>query len=267
MTHLSDRVSRHAFDRCLVLCQHGAVSIVPQGSSPLQRRTADTALAPPATAAEALLREYYPLAYRVAIGLCGTRDAARVLLPRLMHTGVRMLPRWRDNADAYRWFIHHTVLATRDLPQTGGSMHDDPLVPPGGVAGPGYAVFIATLRGLSFQQREAFLLHFGEDQDARGVAVAMDCSTEAAGNHLIAATTALAGAVSGRPEFDACLHNLRIAWLDLTPVMADTVTDTRRMVRLATWQRRFHIVRRAILTLAVAAIIATMVWFAMRRLR
>ncbi len=243
------------------------MSIIPQGSSPLQRRTTDTAVAPPVAAAEALLREYYPMAYRVVVGLCGTRPAAWLLLPTLMRQGVLNLPRWRDNADAHRWFIHHTVLATRELIVAGGSIEDDPLVPPGGVAGPGYVLFIDTLRGLNFQQREAFLLHFGEEQDIRGTAVAMDCSTQAARNHLAAATTALARAVSGPAEFGACVHNLHAAWLALTPDMRDVVANTRRIVHGESWQRRWRLVRRAILTVAAATVMAMVAWIILRRLR
>jgi hypothetical protein len=236
------------------------MSLIPQGSAPLERPASTTALAPPATAGEAVLREYYPMSYRVAAGLCGTREAAKLLLPTLMRQGVRVLPRWRDNADAHRWFIHHTVLATRNLSVTSSSVHNDALIPPGGIAGPGYALFIATLRGLNFQQREAFLLHFGENQDIRGLAIAMDCSTLAAGNHLVAATKTLAGAVSGQPEFEACLQNLRAAWMNLTPDMHSVVADTRQMLRGDRWRQRIQFVTGTILSLATAALIALVVW-------
>ena len=207
------------------------------------------------------------MAYRVAAGLCGTREAARVLLPSLSQRGVRMLPRWRDNADAHRWFVHHTVLATRELSVRRDSVENDTLIPPGGVAGPGYTVFIATLRGLNFQQREAFLLHFGEDQDARGIAIAMDCSTEAAKNHLLAATSAVAANVSGRPEFDACVRNLRTVWLSLTPDMRDVVADTRNIIGRGRWRRRLQLARRAVASLIVVSAIVVVAWFVLRRLR
>jgi DNA-directed RNA polymerase specialized sigma24 family protein len=242
------------------------MSLIPQGSSPPKNRSTDTVLAPPATAEEAVLREYYPMAYRVAVGLCGTPEAARLLLPSLAQRGVKALPRWRDNADAHRWFLHHTVLATRDLAVARGSVDNDTLVPPGGVAGPGYTVFIATLRGLNFQQREAFLLHFGEDQDTRGVAIAMDCSTEAAKNHLLAATSAIIANVSGRPEFDACVQNLRTVWQSLTPAMRDVVADTRRLVRGSVWRKRLQFVRGTILSLVTAALIALLAWFVLRQM-
>jgi hypothetical protein len=56
------------------------------------------------------------------------------------------------------------------------------------------------------QQREAYLLHHGERLDVRGLSIAMDCSQEAAANHLHEATAALS-AYSGDffPTFTAHL--------------------------------------------------------------
>ena len=60
-----------------------------------------------------------------------------------------------------------------------------------GPTDPGYAAFIQTLRSLPVQQREAIVLNHGEHLNLRYLAVAMDCSIEAATNHLRMATQAL----------------------------------------------------------------------------
>ena len=49
----------------------------------------------------------------------------------------------------------------------------------------------ARVRALPVQQREAFLLYHGEQLDERGLGVAMDCSVQAATQHLREATSVL----------------------------------------------------------------------------
>ena len=79
---------------------------------------------------------------------------------------------------ASRWFAHHTVLASREWPWSGGN------------ATPGTALLAA----LPPQQREALILAHLERFDVRQLAVAMDCSLHAAERHLAAAKAAVVNA-------------------------------------------------------------------------
>src|SRR5258706_665663 len=104
-----------------------------------------------ASAVEELFESYYPTVFRLAHGLCGEQSAARRVIDRVLKTALAVLPRWRDDADADRWFYHYTVLETRRNESTAGG--PDPLL--GKDAAPAYAAFIRALRGLPTQQREA----------------------------------------------------------------------------------------------------------------
>jgi len=75
--------------------------------------------------------------------------------------------------------------------------------------------FVSALRQLETQQREAFLLHHCERLNARYSALAMDCSTEAADNHLKAADQSLR-LVAGA-DFDALAKKLADAYAHLAP--------------------------------------------------
>ena len=103
-----------------------------------------------------------------------------------------------------------------------------------------YIAFVAALRQLETQQREAFLLNHCEHLNARYSALAMDCSTEAADNHLRAADGSLRLVAS--EHFDALTKKLADAYAHLTPDPNDLLPTVNRTVfrqlRLRKWLRQ-----------------------------
>src|SRR5436190_20123545 len=143
------------------------------------------------SAVEALLATYYPIVYRIAYSLTGREDVGRGVVRFVFNQSLKVLPKWDRDGAPQRWFTHHTVLTTRRADRYEPEPAKDVLVKPFGKPPADYVAFIRALRALPQQQREAFLLTQGEGFDLRALAVAMDCSTEAAGNHLKAATDML----------------------------------------------------------------------------
>src|SRR3712207_4835413 len=64
-------------------------------------------------ALEELFAQVYPAVVRIARGLSGREDVAEGVVRFVMFRAVGMLPRWRDEGVAERWFLHHTVLTAR----------------------------------------------------------------------------------------------------------------------------------------------------------
>src|SRR5437773_832647 len=64
-------------------------------------------------ALEELFAEVYPAVMRIARGLSGREDVAEGVVRFVMTRSVAMVPRWRDETVAERWFLHHTVLTVR----------------------------------------------------------------------------------------------------------------------------------------------------------
>ena len=122
---------------------------------------------------------------------------------------------------------------------------------------PQYVAFIRALRALPYQQVEAFILHHGESFNLRYLAVAMDCSTKAAEQHLSAATSALR-AIAG-DSFDALTLQLRRAYQKLSPADRVQVPQVGKIVRLHVWPRRLW---RIIKFLVTIAFVAAAGWFA-----
>jgi DNA-directed RNA polymerase specialized sigma24 family protein len=155
----------------------------------------------------ALLSRYYPHVYRMAIALSGSESIARDVTRTVLRQGLRALPRWANETDVARWFAHHTVLTLRQIPQNRFDPAHDPLLDL--TTDPIFTTIFRTLRFLPPQKREAFLLHHGEGFDLRQLATAMDCSSEAAANHLVAAAAALQPVAADRlGEFTAILPQL-----------------------------------------------------------
>lgn len=137
-------------------------------------------------AIERLLALHYPTVWRMATGLTGRSDVGRGVARYVMRRSLRALPNWNDGAAATRWFHHHTLLTTRRTDKHAPDLRTDSLLRQGSDDA-GYIAFVRALRSLPIQQREAFILTRLEGFGARNVAVAMDCSTIAAENHLMEA--------------------------------------------------------------------------------
>ena len=163
-----------------------------------------------------------PTVWRIAVGLCGDETRGRQVVREVMGQAQLAAESW-DHADAAgRWFRHHTVLATRHVPETPPA--DDALVP--AEADAAYRAFVLALRKRPRQQREAFLLHHAEGLDHRQVGVAMDCSVEAARVHLRGAGEALAPLAGN--DFPAMTRRVVEAYRSIEPPENVAVPRRRR---------------------------------------
>ena len=202
-------------------------------------------------ALERLLGAHYPVVYRVACGLCGDERTAagvvRVVLSRSLH----VLTRWRSPADAQNWFLHHTVLAARQARRRSPPPAAD-LLALGGTAE--FVAFVRAVRSLPFQQGEAFVLNHAEELDPRRLAVAQDCSTAAAANHLVAATAALRP-IAG-PRFGNFITTMAANYAKVSPPEGLVVGKVVR----AAGRRRAGRALAAVLAVALAAGVGWLMW-------
>jgi DNA-directed RNA polymerase specialized sigma24 family protein len=213
------------------------------------------------SAVEELFQMHYPQVVRMAHGLSGRADVAAGVVRFVMKRGLHILPRWRDEGEPQRWFSHHTVLTSRRAYKHAPDLKKDLLVSMAQTRDADYAAFVRSLRSLPMQQREAFVLHHGERMNERYLAVAMDCSVEAAKNHLHAAQDALR-ALAG-PAYDAYVEELRRTYAGMTPAQEIVLPNVRRQVRRYIWPRRVaRLIKIGIilLTLAAAAWAAWQIW-------
>jgi DNA-directed RNA polymerase specialized sigma24 family protein len=204
-------------------------------------------------ALERLLSEGYAPGRRIADALSGDARVGAAVADILMRRCVRLLPRWHDISNAENWFYHHAVLTTRsaNFPPPADPLAD-PLVAHGPADDAEYVAFVRAMRKLPVQQREAFILHHGERLNARMLAVAMDCSTQAAATHLNAANDAMKTIAAARIDSLTSLltrayADLRDSEPDYLPVVRVHVREARRRV----WLRR--LMRVAVVALLVAA--------------
>jgi DNA-directed RNA polymerase specialized sigma24 family protein len=207
-------------------------------------------------AVEALFASVYPAVLRVARGLSGRTDVADGVVRFVMLRAPVMLPRWRDATAAERWFLHHTVLTARRAAAHEPKAKNDLLATD---ADPSYAAFVRAIRQLPIQQREAFILHAGERFNPRFLGVAMDCSTDAAQNHLDAATTTLRG-IAGN-DFAALANHLANSYAHLGPA-----ADVGRWAGKALRPHRFRRFIRRLVFALVFALLVFAAWHWRRRL-
>ena len=113
-----------------------------------------------------------------------------------------------------------------------------------------------------FQQREAYLLHHAEHLAMRQVAIAMDCSMDAAATHLIAARAALKN-VAGA-DYERFSKQASNAYSKLTPTGDVELPAIEKRIRRFTWPRRIWRVVSPILALAI---LAALIWGAWRLYR
>jgi DNA-directed RNA polymerase specialized sigma24 family protein len=173
------------------------------------------AITKPASDVLTLLRQSHARIYRISLALCGDRASAEAVVEKVLRMSGKISPRWETDEDARRWFMHYTVLSCRatnaENKNTGSELPRGArptAEPPGsssylssGVTGneallslvthPDSIAILRAIRQLPTQQREAFLLHHGEEMDLRQMATAMDCSSAAAANHLVGAVKSL----------------------------------------------------------------------------
>ncbi len=211
-------------------------------------------------AMEHVLSECYPVVCRMAYGLSGREDVGRNVVKFVMARGVRQASTWKSEGDPQRWFDHHTILmwrrAARFAPHP---LQDVLLTEDDRTHRPGYVAFIRAMRHLPSQQREAFVLHVGEGYDERRLGIAMDCSRDAAGNHLDAARRALRE-VSG-DDFDANVAAIRQAYAALSPQENLVLPAVRHHLNRHLWPRRLKRLVKVIVSLAVVTALAYATWW------
>lgn len=196
-----------------------------------------------AAATERLYEAALPACGRVAASLCGDTASANRAIRKLVDRSADQLSRSRDSGDAGRWFMHQTILLTREQPQP-TNVDDDTLM--AGVGGPdvvAYRAIIAGLRKLPRQQQEALVLTHAQSWNSRLCAVAMDCSTQAVQTHLEEATRMLTPLAGG--HFAALMTAMRQVHqsrpLDLPQAPASVAARVRvrrsakKLLHLAGW--------------------------------
>jgi DNA-directed RNA polymerase specialized sigma24 family protein len=208
-------------------------------------------------AVEVVLRAYYPLVCRVALALCGRTSNGREVVGIVMRQSLNAIPSWKDEAVAANWFLHHTILKSRELAGEMPDASEDCLVLTLKTPSAEHIAFVKALRNLPAQQREAFLLLRGERLEPRRAAVAMDCSTGAAANHLIAATRTLSAIAAN--TFDARVAELVRVYASLTPPAELILGDVNRLGRKLRRRGIARLIRQTIL-LAILAVIAWTIW-------
>jgi DNA-directed RNA polymerase specialized sigma24 family protein len=209
-------------------------------------------------AVEQLFAHVYPSVVRIAKGLAGREDVAEGVVRFVMLRASHMIPTWRDETAAERWFLHHTVLTARRAAAHPPNPKND-LLAAGEPPDPAYLAFVRAVRQLPVQQREAFLLHAGERFNLRYLGVAMDCSTQAAQTHLDAATAALR-AVTGPEQYGAFVTRLAATYVQLGPTKEQVFPAVRKWVGKGLRPRRFRRAIRLSMTLAIVAALAFVAW-------
>src|SRR3954471_14328751 len=113
-------------------------------------------------ALEKLVESVYPAICRIAYGLFGREDVGDGVVRFVINHAIHHLQRLRDAPEAQRWFYHFTVLVSRRGQKHEPKAEQDTLVAHSGEVSAAYVAFVRGLRTLPFQQREAYLLAFGE---------------------------------------------------------------------------------------------------------
>lgn len=191
---------------------------------------------------------------RIALALCATRDDAENVVENVLTRSGPLSAKWETDGEAVRWFVHYTVLRTRECPPA--ETKKDSLWNAANTAES--AAVIAALRQLPMQQREAFLLRHGEKLELRQLATAMDCSSAAAANHLAMATATLNKLTSnGLDDFTDELPGLM---QKLVPPDEELEIQIQHMLarqKKWIWTRR---ILRAVGWMLLAVIIVCLAW-------
>ncbi|MEA2708730.1 MAG: polymerase sigma-70 factor, subfamily [Phycisphaerales bacterium] len=202
-----------------------------------------------------LLTSQYASVYRIAYALSGRWDVGRGIARFVLARSVRFMPKWDPDDDPANWFHRFTIMTSRRSAKHRAEPKKDVLVEQAIDVDGEYVAFVAALRHLEPQQREAFLLHVGERLNDRYAALAMDCSTEAAHNHLHSAEKNLR-LVAG-PSMNMLTQKLADAYMHLTPADDSVIPAVNRVVFR---QVRLRRALRLILRLVQLAIVATLIW-------
>jgi hypothetical protein len=169
---------------------------------------------------------------------------------------VKMMPKWGAETEPVNWYNRFTIQVSRrsakHQPKPGKDVLIEQAMDP---RPPEYVAFVAAVRKLDAQQREAFLLRFCEKHQTRSMSLAMDCSTEAADNHLRVAEQSLR-LVAGQ-NFNPLVQKMADAYAHLTPDTSDLVPNIQAVVFRRVWLRKW--IRRFVLLLEILIVLA-LIW-------
>src|SRR4051812_40664782 len=114
-------------------------------------------------ALQSLVESVYPALCRIAYGLSGRADVGRGIVRFVINHSLQQLEHWSDTTEARRWFYHFTILVARRGMKHEPKAQQDTLVENSGEVSAAYIAFVRGVRALPFQQREAYLLTYGEN--------------------------------------------------------------------------------------------------------
>ena len=209
-------------------------------------------------AIECVITTCYPSVHRIAHALTGEPRIAQRITRFVLRRAVVAIPRWRKGLIAENWFYHYPDLTTRVVTHHPPAPEQDLLITAGPSTEPAYAAFVRAVRALPVQQMEAFLLNLGEKLNERLLGVAMDLSTQAAGAHLAAATTALQS-ITG-DQYDSARDSLETAYTSLTPPETIVRSASKQEIRSILWRRLLRRVVRRVIWLTILAALGYAAW-------
>jgi DNA-directed RNA polymerase specialized sigma24 family protein len=205
-----------------------------------------------------ILAENYPLVHRMTCAMVGRERVARKLIRQIMTQSLRALANWRDDGAPDRWFPHHTIIEIRKEKAPIPKPADDLLIEPEDRSKTAYVAFIRAMRSLPEQQREAFILHVGEQWEVRKLSIAMDCSMSAADTHLTAASSTLRKVCGA--EYGLYVDRMMIIYHSLSPREDLSVPFTGKLARSYVWPRKLWRIINPILALSILAALIYYGW-------
>lgn len=209
-------------------------------------------------ALEKLVESVYSGICRIAYGLSGREDVGHGVVRFVINHSLQQLGQLRDAAEARRWYYHFTVLVSRRGRKHEPKAADDTLVAHSGEKSAEYVAFVRGLRALPFQQREAYLLTFGEQLLYRDVATSMDCSIAAVEVHLAGAQQTLRALAGG--GYEKMKERMTRAWGNLSPREEAIHPSVKGLIGRLMWPRRLKRIAKLIVALAIVAGIAYAAW-------
>ncbi len=207
---------------------------------------------------ETLIESVYPAICRIAYGLSGRQDVGHGIVRFVINHALQQLQHWRDASQAQRWFYHFTVLVSRRGQKHSPTAQEDTLVAHSGEVSAAYTAFIRGVRALPFQQREAYLLCFGEQLIGRDVATAMDCSISAVQVHLQTAEQTLRPLAGD--AYEAMKERMGRAYRNLSPRDDAVHPSVKNLISRLMWPRRIKRLVKIIVALLILAALAYAAW-------